>query len=204
VLLTPLLTALRREAPAIDLGVRNLVGQSQFEAALGELDQRTLDVAISPLVDLPARFEARALYDEDFVLVRREGHPIGRKFTLASYAAATHVLVSISADPYGQVDKMLAEHGLTRRVMLTVQNFLHALAVVAETDLVVAVPRRFAMQNAARYRVEVSEPPIPLLSSPVRAIATRAATADAGLAWFLELMERTARLAVSKRRRRPD
>jgi hypothetical protein len=76
------------------------------------------------------------------------------------------------------------------------------LSVVAETDLVVAVPRRFAMQNAARYRVEVSEPPIPLLSSPVRAIATRAATADAGLAWFLELMERTARLIVSKRQRR--
>lgn len=197
VLLPPVLNALRREAPGIDLAVRNLVGQ--FEAALVELDQRTLDVAMLPLRDIPARFASRVLYDEDFVLVRRVGHPSGGKFTLAKYAAAAHVMVSVSGDPHGPVDKLLAERGLSRRVMLTVPNFLHALAVVAESDLVAALPRRFATRHVDRYRVEISEPPIPLMASAIRAIAPQVATADAGLAWLLELLERAAKGVLRRR-----
>src|SRR5688500_14640732 len=59
VILPALLAQLRREAPGIDLGVRNLVGQ--FEAALVDLDERTLDVALLPLLDVPARFVSRRL-----------------------------------------------------------------------------------------------------------------------------------------------
>jgi len=187
VLLPRLLKELQRQAPGIDLGVRNLVGQ--FESALGELDQRTLDVALLPLADIPARFASRVLYDEDFVLVRRVGLPIGRKLTLAKYAQAAHVMVSVSGDPHGAVDKLLADRGLSRRVMLTVPNFLHALAVVAESDLVAALPRQFASRHARRYRVEISEPPMPLMASPIRAIAPQAAIADAGLAWLLDLLQ---------------
>src|SRR5690349_13014390 len=47
VILPALLTRLRRDAPGIDIGVRNLVGQ--FELALTELDQRTLDIALLPV-----------------------------------------------------------------------------------------------------------------------------------------------------------
>ena len=197
VLLPPLLNTLRREAPGIDLGVRNLVGQ--FESALAELDQRTLDVALLPLRDIPARFASRVLYEEDFVLVRRGGHPSGRKFTLAKYAAAAHVMVSVSGDPHGPVDKLLAERGLSRRVMLTVPNFLHALAVVAESDLVAALPRTFASRHARRYRVEITEPPMSLMASPIRAIAPQAGMADAGLAWLLDLLEAAAQAAVKRR-----
>jgi DNA-binding transcriptional LysR family regulator len=197
VLVPPLLNALRREAPGIDLGVRNLV--AQFDAAFAELDQRTLDVALLPVADIPARFTSRVLYDEDFVLVRRVGHPSGRKFTLAKYAEAAHVMVSVSGDPHGPVDKLLAERGLSRRVMLTVPNFLHALTMVAESDLVAALPRRFAVRHAKRYQVEITEPPIPLMASPIRAIAPQAATADAGLAWLLDLFEVAAK-EVTKRR----
>src|ERR1044072_6906390 len=39
VLLPPLLAELRREAPGIDLAVRNLIGR--FDASFAELDQRT-------------------------------------------------------------------------------------------------------------------------------------------------------------------
>ena len=196
VLVPPVINTLRRDAPGIDLGVRNLVGQ--FEAAFAELDQRTLDVALLPVPDIPARFVSRVLYDEDFVLVRRVGHPSGRKFTLQKYAESAHVMVSVSGDPHGPVDKLLAERGLSRRVMLTVPNFLHALTLVAESDLVAALPRKFALRHAQRYQVEITEPPIPLMASPIRAIAPQAATADAGLAWMLDLLEAAAK-AVKRR-----
>jgi DNA-binding transcriptional LysR family regulator len=188
VLLPPLLAEIRKSAPRVDLSVRNLVGQ--FHLALADLDERTLDVALIPLDTIPARFIARTLYHEEFVIVKRKGHRLSAKPTLAQYAAAMHIVVSLSGDPRGQIDDMLAQHGLTRRVALTASNFFLALAIVAETDLVAALPRRFATMHAARYAVTIAEPPIPMLSSPIRAIAPKVATMDAGLSWLLDVVER--------------
>ena len=93
--------------------------------ALVELDQHTLDVALLPVREAPARFVARTLFEEEsFVVVRRAGHPMGRKLTLARYCAAPHVVVSVSGDPHGLVDRELAKQGLSRRVALTVSNFM--------------------------------------------------------------------------------
>ena len=192
VILPTLLAELRRDAPGIDLGVRNLVGQ--FQASLRELDERSLDVALLPIENIPARFVTRTLFeDEGFVIVRRAGHPIGKRLTLARYCAAPHVLISVSGDPHGMVDTILEKRGLSRRVMLTVSNFMQALAVVAESDLVAAIPRRFAARYAARYRVVVAEPPIPLMNAPVLAIAPQVATMDGGLTWLLGVLERAGR-----------
>jgi DNA-binding transcriptional LysR family regulator len=193
VLLPPLLAEIRRDAPGIDLGVRNLVGQ--FDAALASLDTRELDVVIVPLGDLPARFVSRQLYDEDFVVVRRAGHSLGRNLTLSSYCAAPHVVVSVSGDPYGLVDRELAARGKARRVVLTVSNFMQALAIVAESDLVAALPRQFVAKHAKPYKVVVSEPPFPFLSAPLRAVAPQAALRDAGLVWLLEVIERAGKHA---------
>jgi DNA-binding transcriptional LysR family regulator len=192
VILPTLLAELRRDAPGIDLGVRNLVGQ--FEASLRELDERSLDAALLPIENIPARFVTRTLFeDEGFVIVRRAGHPMGKRLTLARYCAAAHVLISVSGDPHGIVDRILEKRGLSRRVMLTVSNFMQALAVVAESDLVAAMPRRFAARYAARYRLVIAEPPIPLMNAPVLAIAPQVATMDGGLTWLLGVLERAGR-----------
>jgi DNA-binding transcriptional LysR family regulator len=196
VLLPPLLAEIRRTAPGIDLAVRNLVG-GRFEAALTELDERTLDLAIVPLSDIPARFSARKLYDEDFVLVRRGRG--ARRMTLAQYCAAPHLVVSASGDPTGIVDQELAKRNVRRRVVLTVSNFMQALAIVAESDLVTALPRQFALRNAPRYPVGISEPPFPFLSSPLRAVVPEVATRDGGIAWLLELLGKSAKAATKPR-----
>jgi DNA-binding transcriptional LysR family regulator len=194
VLLPSLLDEMRRVAPGIDLGVRNLVGR--FESALDELDQRIIDVALLPLAEVPARFVARTLYHEDFVVVRRAGHPIGKRLTLARYCSALHLVVSVSGDPHGMVDKFLAERGMKRRVVLTVSNFSQALAIVAESDLLSALPRRFVTRYAERFDVVYSEPPAPFMSSPIRAIAPQVATMDGGLTWLLGMLERAAKASV--------
>lgn len=197
VLLPALLEELRDAAPGIDLGVRNLVGQ--FDAALTALDERALDLAILPLVDIPARFVSHKLYDEDFVVVRRAGHPVGRHLTLASYCASPHIVVSVTGDPTGPVDRELAKRGKTRRVVLTVSNFFQALAIVAESDLLAALPRHFVARHGRRYRVTASEPPFPFLSAPIRVVAPAVALRDAGLAWLVGAIERSAKHAKMAR-----
>jgi len=187
VVLTPLLAELARSAPGVDLSIRAMMPQT----ALADLDAREVDIAIQPLEDLPPRFASARLYDEAFVIAMRAGHPLAGGLTLETYVAASHLLVSLTGDPWGNVDRDLRAQGLARRVALTVPNFLSALAAAAETDLLAAVPQRLADIYAARLGVTLVEAPLPFGRSQIRAIATRSAMADAGVAWLLQTLEAT-------------
>jgi DNA-binding transcriptional LysR family regulator len=183
VVLPPLLDVLCRTAPNIDLSVRALMPQT----ALVDLDARRIDLAVQPIDFAPPRFEAASLYVEEFVIAMRLGHPLGRQPTLEAYCAASHVLVSLAGDPHGNVDAALAELGRVRRVAATVPHFLSALTLVAESDLVAAVPHRHAQKYAPRLGVWLVPPPRPLAPlgrSAISALATRSAMADAGVAWL--------------------
>lgn len=90
VVLPSVLAAVRREAPGIVVNVTEV----EPGATLAALDARTIDVACYPLDELPARFEARPLYDEDFVIAARAGHPLGKKPSLERYAGAARARVS--------------------------------------------------------------------------------------------------------------
>ena len=184
VILPPLLRAVRRAAPGIDLAMRAVL--PPWETALADLDLRALDLAILPIDDVPARFVAHHFYEERFVIAMRRGHPLGRTPTRERYCAAEHVLVSHTGDPFGLVDQILAAHGLTRRVALVVPSFMLALALVAESDLVVAVPARLVKAHAERLGLVAAPVPVPVPPSQIRVIASRAATADAGLQWVLD------------------
>jgi DNA-binding transcriptional LysR family regulator len=190
VILPPLLAEARRVAPGIDLGVRQLL--PPFDSAMAELDTRSVDVAILPVDEVPARFTAQVLYEEEFVVAARLGHPMGATPSVEGYCAALHMLVSHTGDPNGYVDTVLADHGLARRVALAVPNFMLGLAIVAETDVVAAMPRRLVAAHGARFGVMAAAPPVPLRRFQVRAITPRAASGDAGLAWLLDLLGRTA------------
>ena len=94
----------------------------------------------------------------------RAGHPFARAPTLDRYCEMRHLVVSLTGDPYGFVDEALAEHGRSRRVALTVPNFMMALAVIAETDLIAALPRQLVAMHAARFGVVSTQAPLPLPS----------------------------------------
>nr|WP_302474164.1 LysR family transcriptional regulator [Roseococcus sp. MDT2-1-1] len=188
VILPPLLAEIGKVAPGVNLVLRQAM--HPFEAALAELDTRSLDVAILPIDAIPARFAARPAYAEDFVVAMRRGHPMGAAPTQAAYCTASHVLVSQSGDVQGNVDDVLAEHGLRRRVALAVPNFLLALAVVGQTDFIGALPRQLVAAHGVRFGVVAAEVPLKLRRFPIRAIVPKVALRDAGIAWLLALIER--------------
>lgn len=180
VILPPLLARLAREAPGIDLGV---VG-TMLDDALADLDARRADIAVQPLGEVPARFFSQALYVEQFSIAVRRGHPLSEAFTLDAYCAHAHVLVSATGDAFGLVDAVLGEAGMKRRVALSVPSFMLALAVVAETDLVAAIPTRLLAAHAARFALDAIEPPTPWGRAALRAIVPRVALMDEGIAWL--------------------
>lgn len=198
VLLSPLLARLRQGAPGIDISLRQLLptqGETSpdraWRAAFADLEARALDIAVIPIDDIAPRFHGRTLYEEDFVIAVRAGHPLAESPGLDRYCEAQHVVVSLHGDPHGFVDEVLAGQGRSRRTALTVPTFMFALAVVAETDFVCALPRRFAAMHAARFGVVGLEAPLPLGRFRLNAVAPKAAMADEGLAWLFGVLAQT-------------
>lgn len=192
VFLQPLSAVLAAAAPGIDVGIRQLLPiageiapDRAWRDAFSDLETRALDIAVVPAEEGPARFAKQLLYEEDFVLAMRPGHPFRHNPGLSAYCASRHLVVSLTGDPHGFVDEVLAGNGLSRRVALTVPNFMFACAVLPETDLICALPRRFAARYADRFGIALQDPPLSLGRFRLNAFVPKAALADAGLAWLL-------------------
>ena len=207
VILQPLLSELQRTAPGIDISVRQLLpsrgemsADRAWRDAFADLEAREMDIAIIPSAHIPARFQKRLLFTEDFVLVMRSGHEFARAPSLSRYCESEHLMVSLSGDPRGIIDGALEQQGLRRRVALTVPNFMFALAVVADSNMIAALPRRFAAMYASRFDVYVCELPIAIGKSELHAIVPKVALLDAGVGWLFELI---AKSEAATRKRAP-
>jgi DNA-binding transcriptional LysR family regulator len=157
---------------------------------LEQIEARLMDIAVLPIREVPARFASRVLYDETFVVAMRSGHPFKRKPTLDRYCEAQHLVVSERGDPHGFVDEALAALGRKRRVALTVPNFMQALSVLAETDLIAALPRSLVRVQSGRFGLVHVEPPLRLPDFQLRAVLPKVALMDGGLAWLFERLGR--------------
>jgi DNA-binding transcriptional LysR family regulator len=193
--MVPLSECVARKAPGIDIGLLHLMPVRASGAAghpwhdsLHKLESSAMDIAILPLSTVPARFEARRLYEEDFVVAMRKGHPLAHTATLAAFCKARHLLVSLDGDPRGFVDELLAKRGLERRIVLTAPTFMLALAHLSDSDLVAVLPRRLVEQQAARFHLAFIELPLRRKPDPVQAVATKAAMLDVGVAWLMEII----------------
>src|SRR5690606_7206483 len=104
-----------------------------------------------------------SLIEDDFVCVVRSGHPVvGTGLTLEAYAALGHVMVTVLGVGRGPVDDALEQHGLKRRVALRLPQFAAAPLAVAETDLILTLPRRLAHRLVDSVRFALLVPPIPI------------------------------------------
>jgi DNA-binding transcriptional LysR family regulator len=193
-LLPPLLSMIARSAPGIDLSVRQLLPQD----GVGELDSGQMDLLILPIDEVPARFVSKVVWEEEFVIAARAGHPFLKAPSLRRYCEQRHMLVSTSGNTSGYVDGVLAEKGLSRRVALSVQNFMLALAALCDSELVAALPSGLLATHAKRFGLGSVRPPLPFRRWQLRAVAARAAMTDLGVSWLFESVERAAEAAHSK------
>lgn len=206
VFLPPLLGLLAKAAPGIAIGIRQLLPRQgeptpdqAWRDALTELEARDMDIAIIPQGEFPVRFAHRLLYEEDFVIAARAGHPFIAEATLPNYCSLQHLVVSHTGDTHGFVDNALAEQGLSRRVTLTVPNFMFALVALAGGNLISALPRRFVEMHAARFGVVYADAPLPLVRFGLNIVAPKVAMLDEGVAWLVGLLQTSMDAAVDRR-----
>lgn len=157
VLLPRLMDRLARSAPGIDLRLTTSDGDPMEQLAQGDAD-----VFIGPVIPQYDRTDIRErrLFDEHFVCIVRTDHPkVPKRWTLAQFAALDHAFIAPRGRPGGTVDTVLDQHGLSRRIALTLPHFLVAPFIVATTDLVLTIPERVARTFAAFLPLRIVDPP---------------------------------------------
>jgi DNA-binding transcriptional LysR family regulator len=184
VLLPRLINHLQTTAPGLVVEAEKISANSRRRLESGDID---LAVGFTP--DLEAGFYQQALFAQDFVCLASSGHPrIGDTLTRKAFLAEGHILVMASGTGHSIVDKVLAQNKVDRRVVLRVDSFLGVARIVAQTELLVIVPRQLGHALAQQENVKLLEPPVPLPAYKVKQHWHERFNRDAGNIWLRKTM----------------
>jgi len=190
VLLPPLVAALQREAPNVDLRVVDYTK----DALGGMLDRGEIDLALGVFPNPPQHLVKSKLFKERFVGVIRAGHPALRDgaVDLDTFAALSHALISVRRDERGLVDAALAARGLRRRIALVLPYMLILPKILAANDLVATLPER-AARRIDDGTLHIFKLPMAMDPWAVEMLWSPAARADKATAWLRKLIAATAK-----------
>jgi DNA-binding transcriptional LysR family regulator len=162
-LLPTLLHAVGASAPAVDVGVRAVGAQLVDGLAAGDPA-----LALVPVHLADEQLTSRAVGALHFRVAARRGHPAIRRgaLSLERWLTFGHVVVAVDRRPQGAVGEAIKRAGRRRRVALEVANFLTGLHVVADSDLLMAVPMPLAEAVANTLDLVVVDAPVTI--APVR------------------------------------
>lgn len=161
--------------------------------ALDAMVQGQIDLSIG-YFDFPPNFEAsfvaKELYSEHYVLAGRRGHPLfSGDLNLDAIAQAHHLLIS----PYGPnrnlVDHALHLQGLKRNIQTVVPSLFAALSIVENSDFVMTLPSRVAINNAHRFNIAHNPLPIHGGSFQIHAVRHMRDASNPLHIWLLEKLQ---------------
>jgi len=153
-----IVSTLRREAPHLSLDV------SAWSAdALRVIERDEAQLGLNPLEIAPRGFYRRRVGQDRYVVALASDHPLARgRLGLSQFAGAAHVLTVTEGGEIGVVDRALRKKGKRRHVAVRVRDFMTALTIVGDSDMITTVPERLATQLRESLRLTLREPPLAL------------------------------------------
>jgi DNA-binding transcriptional LysR family regulator len=105
-----------------------------------------LDLALMGAPETAGPLRWQVLFHDRFVLMARRDHPVlAGPLSMDAFLQLPQALVSPRSEGFeGPVDAALAKQRLKRRVAVMVPSFMSLVPILLESDLIAAVPQRFA------------------------------------------------------------
>lgn len=160
VLLIPLIMEkIRIQAPHAGLVVHALSAGFDYASAL---ESGELDCVIGNWPDLPQHLHLAQLFEDELVCMVNRQNPVVKKgLSLKYYLEMAH----LAPTPYMMghrsiIDSALAEHGVKRKIQMTIPYFGMVPDILSRTDLIFTTSRSFAMQCAKDWPIAVLPVPI--------------------------------------------
>jgi DNA-binding transcriptional LysR family regulator len=149
-----LLPRLSMTAPSLEVRIEPMDQDSYADLERGRTD--LLLSAVAP--SAPLRWEQ--LFTDDFVCLVDRAHPARDRFSLRSYLAARHVVVTLMSQEQPLIERQLQGLGHSRTAGLRVAFFSAALIALPGTTLVATVPRRLAETLSTDSPLRLVEAPV--------------------------------------------
>ena len=183
ILSAPLMEVLAQEAPQARVALLAFDPASLWL----RLERDEADLAMVTGMNVPEARQRSGL-KESFQVIQRKNHPRGQKaFTVTSFCAAEHVLVSPEGGGFvGAADAILADLGQSRKIACSVPSFLLAPKLVANSDLIALIPARLAAQH--RDDLDVYDTPFPSPSFTADLLWHPRRQKDPAHIWFRSLV----------------
>jgi len=178
-----LVTRLAREAPGARLALVTPTADIAERLAGGNVD-----LMVAGAGQGPGDLRQRPLLDDDFLTAQRKGHPRGTgPLDLDAFCALDHLLISSDGGGFsGLVDDALAKLGRSRRVTVSIQSYALAPVILANSNCVCTLPRRFLERFT--QDLDVQPPPLRLAPAKLAALWHPRNQDDAGHQWFREYL----------------
>ena len=177
IIVTPLIERLRVAAPGI---LMDIVGVAEDVAS--DLAASKIDVAIAASWWLRHARNREPLLRDRYVGI--SGNK--KRFNLAAYAGAQHVLVAPHGRNPGVVDSALRKIGMTRKVAITVPDFASAARLVATGSIIATIPSRIAVHYSNHYQLNVFELPLQLPELDIAVAFHPRAMSDPAIIWLMD------------------
>jgi DNA-binding transcriptional LysR family regulator len=186
-----LVNAFRVQAPNASFSTRWAI----LDRALRAVRRGQADLAIGVFDRLPPSLEARTLYEDDYCVIARRGHPqVCGPIDLTTYVSIGHVFVGTPDGALGDEapldrEALAATYGVfppanVVRTHAYVTQWESAMLIVAGSDVLADCPRSLARRFADRLGLQILDPPHRPFRFKVQAVR-RANADDAGLDWLL-------------------
>ena len=119
-----------------------------------ELASGAIDFSIDPPLQSDQHLKHEKIYQEDYVMIVREDHPIlkKQKISIEDYLDLSHIHISNRKTGMGHVDMTLYKLGLTRDIYLRAQHFLVAPYIVEQSDMAITTTKGFAVDRNLAWR----------------------------------------------------
>jgi DNA-binding transcriptional LysR family regulator len=184
VLLPTLINHLQRIAPRVRVEAELITAETPRRLESGDVD-----LAVGFMPDLEAGFYQQTLFKQNFVCLAASRHPrVQGKVTKRLFLAEAHITVTTSGTGHWILDKEMLRQNFERRIALRLTTFLGVARIVAQTELLVIVPRLLGEAAAAQESLQVLEPPLRLPSYSVKQHWHERFHADPGNVWMRRTM----------------
>ncbi len=196
IVLPVLLQRLGREAPEVDLTVTPVPGLLATSLETGEVDLAIVPVQLDDepfdqRTEPTRELRRRILFRDRMRCFVRLGHPAistRQRMTMRAFTHASHLVVSPSGSGPSAVDRALERDGKRRRIAVRVPQFGTALAITAQSDLVLTAPSALTATPIAGTQLVSLAPPIPLPEHAITMVWHPRFSEDPGHRWFRDTL----------------
>ena len=178
---------IEKEAPGINIHAvpYTIINTDQV------LEDAEVDMVIGVTGVISNTFRAEYLFSPIYICIMNHDHPLAKAdLSLEEFAAADHLLVSLSGDVTGYTDQVLLQHGLSRRVAVTVNHFSSVANLIKRSELICVTPISAVAEEIIAGEIAATKPPIELMPQQISAIWHKRQDRDQGLIWLREHLKR--------------